>query len=325
MKKIERISQAIIITIFTLVATPSISRLQPHDALAAQECSLHPFYGTVAYNGTIVDGADVTLTNTTKSVQILGTTTTNGGLYSIETANFNTCASVGDQILLSAFFNGFSTSTIMQYPASAVTQINLFVVSTPTTTSTTTATTTPTTTSTSTPTINNLPTSSSGGGSGGSSSGIYHSYTIPQEVKSYNQFEETLPVISTSIDINSSNGEEEIIPNDYPNHSILRSPSKKLYVYIDGTIWPVKSTKSLGKAYANAKLFNISNSDLKKYKLIKINYQNDVLLRSNTSKKIYYLSMGTKKHILNSTELRAYKNKITYRVSEAVLASYPTL
>ncbi len=323
MKKIERISQAIIITIFTWIATPSISQLQPNYALAAQECSLHTFYGTVAYNGTIVDGADVALTDTTKSVQILGTTTTNDGLYSIETANFNTCASVGDQILLSAFFNGFSTSTIMQYSAPAVTQINLFVVSTPTTTSTTIPTTTPTTTPATTPTpiITNLPTASSGGGS----SAIYHSYTIPPDVKSYNQLEETLPVISTSIDMNSSNSEENIIPNDYPNHSILRSPSKKLYVYINGTIWPVKSVKSLGKAYANAELLNISNSDLKKYKLVKTNYQNDVLLRSNTSKKIYYLSMGTKKYISNPTELKAYKNKITYRVSEAVLASYPTL
>lgn len=181
MKKIATTSRVGIFAIFTLMATLGTMQAQSHVALAAQGCSLNSFYGTVAYNGTPADGAGVSLTDITEGGPMLKTTTTNGGLYLIETANLNTCASAGSQILLSASFNGLSTSTVIQYATQASTLVNLSILSATTTippsTTTSPPTTTPPTIITPTPTTTPVPTTtpfptltpppiSNGGGNG---------------------------------------------------------------------------------------------------------------------------------------------------------------
>jgi len=139
MNILRKITSAATFTIFCLAATLGVFHTAP-NAWAAQGCALNSFYGTVTYNGIPTDGANVALTDTNGS-QALTATTTAGGLYLIETANFNTCASAGDQIMLTATFNGSSISTTTQYVTQAATQVNLSITDTgtvPTSTPTTT-------------------------------------------------------------------------------------------------------------------------------------------------------------------------------------------
>lgn len=103
---------------------------QADQALAAQNCSLNSFYGTVTYNGVAADGATVTLTDLTNGAPALTTTTSNGGLYLIESGNLTVCASVGDQMQLTASFSGSSASITTAYVLQSTTLNNLAITST---------------------------------------------------------------------------------------------------------------------------------------------------------------------------------------------------